>query len=62
MKTVRQNFLLIIISSLIALISAEILIRIVLPWFGYAPRKVPAGLLTPHPARHFTYTPDMLPF
>ena len=45
--------------TLISLLVAEILIRVALPRPGFLPPDV-SGLLTPHPIRHYTYTPGFV--
>lgn len=55
MKAFRQNALFITISTILAVVVAETVVRTTLPRPGFVPRKAPQGLLVPHPSRHYTY-------
>jgi hypothetical protein len=57
MTSLKQNTLIVLVSSVISLAFAELAIRIALPPPGFIPLRVPAGMIIPHETRHFTYGP-----
>jgi hypothetical protein len=52
-----KKLLLAATSSLLAILLAEVVVRIVLPAPGFYPARTPIGLLMPHPTRGYAYSP-----